>query len=121
MITNFEQITKELTTEEKIMVDTVTIILLSATVYKPVKSPELIWKIYAYHKYKYPKLSGPRLRKTINYIRSNSLLPIIGTSKGYFVSYDEEILSKQIKSLTERANSIMDCVYGLNKLLKNKV
>ena len=33
--------------------------------------------------------------------------------------YDEKELSDQIKSLTERANSILDCVFGLNKILKD--
>jgi len=64
------------------------------------------------------KIRGPRLRKLINHIRSNGLLPIIGTQHGYFVSYDVQDISDQIKGLTERANSILDCCYGLNKILK---
>lgn len=119
MITNFEQITKELNEKELEMVDTVISVLKDLK--HPVKSPELIWKIYFYDYARPVKLTGPRLRKIINYIRSNSILPVIATSKGYYVSYDEGELSSQIKSLTERANSIMDCVYGLNKILKNKV
>ena len=68
-------------------------------------------------KYKIRKLSGVRLRKLINYIRSTGQQPIIGSSKGYYVSFDAKDIQEQIKSLEERANSILGCSNGLSTFL----
>jgi hypothetical protein len=46
------------------------------------------------------------------------MLPIIGSSNGYYVSYDPDVIQEQIKSLKERANSILGCSNGLSKFLK---
>lgn len=63
------------------------------------------------------KLTGPRLRKLVNYIRSNGLLPLIATSQGYFTTDCKETIAEQIKSLQERANSIKNCAIGLENFL----
>ncbi len=121
MITNFEHITKELHSTDLMHVDYLISILSATTQEKPLKAPELVIRVNSYaFVYGLHMIDGARLRKMINYIRANSLIPVIATKSGYFVSYDEQILSSQIKSLTERSNSIMDCVYGLNKILKNE-
>lgn len=63
------------------------------------------------------KVTPPRLRKLVNHIRVNGLLPVIATSEGYFVSYDRDVIEKQIKSLYERASSIKSCADGLTKFI----
>jgi hypothetical protein len=63
------------------------------------------------------RLTQPRLRKLVNYIRSNSLIPLIATSQGYFTTDCKETIQSQIKSLNERANSIERCANGLKKFL----
>ena len=121
MITNFKHHTKELVNCELKHIDNLIAILSNVTKSKPMKTDELLKFVNYYGiENKLIKIRGARLRKLINYIRSNGLLPVIGTQSGYFVSYDEKDISDQIKSLTERSNSILDCCYGLNKILKNK-
>jgi len=54
------------------------------------------------------KVSAPRIRKIINYIRRTNLVPcLVSTSKGYFVSSDKEELENYIQSLSERAEAIL--------------
>ena len=53
-------------------------------------------------------LSGARIRKVVNFIRTKGLIPnLIATSKGYFVSDDEDELRKYIYSLRQRARAIL--------------
>lgn len=120
MITNFTNITYELTEDEIKHVNSLVLALKLRTKESAIKAPEIVksMNIFA-ERHDLCKMTDARLRKCINYIRSNSILPVIATSNGYYCSYDEKELSDQIKSLTERANSIMDTVFGLNKILKN--
>jgi hypothetical protein len=120
MITNFESITYELTEDELTHVNGIVLALKLRTKESAIKAPEIVksMNIFA-ERHNLCKMTDARLRKCVNYIRSNSILPVIAGSNGYYTSFDEKELSDQIKSLTERANSIMDCVFGLNKILKN--
>ena len=118
-ITNFENYTHELTDQE---MEILPIVIHGFRAYKknnPIKA-ELIVKrmnqFLADRKYKI-RLTGPRLRKLVNYIRSNSLLPLIATSQGYFTTDCKETIENQIKSLYERANSIERCANGLKEFL----
>lgn len=113
MITNFEDITHEMTEDEKKLVP---ILIKGFTAYgksNPIKAPDVISRL----KQKGYKITEPRLRKIINFIRSEGILPLIGTSKGYFVSYEREVIADQIKSLQERADSIANSAQGLKKFL----
>lgn len=118
-VTNFENYTHELTDQE---LEILPIVIHGFRAYKkknPIKA-ELIVKrmnqFLADRKYKI-RLTGPRLRKLVNYIRSNSLLPLIATSQGYFTTDCKQTIQEQIKSLQERANSIDRCARGLNNFL----
>lgn len=113
MITNFETTTHELTDKELSLVPLIIGGLKTKNKDNPIKEPEIVakMKIAGY------KLSGERLRKIVNYIRTNGLLPIIATSKGYYVSYDREEIEKQVKSLKQRSNSILSSANGLQKFL----
>ena len=113
MITNFETITEELTDEEKKIIPLLIKGFPKYTKDNPIKAPEVIRRFNE----KGYKLQEPRLRKMVNFIRSKGILPLMGTSKGYYVSYDKNEINLQIKSLRERADSIYNSAQGLNKFL----
>jgi hypothetical protein len=79
----------------------------------PIKAPEIIKRL----KEKGSKISEPRLRKIVNYIRTMGMIPLIATSKGYYVSFEMPDIQDQISSLKERANSINRCADGLSKFI----
>jgi hypothetical protein len=61
-----------------------------------------------------------RLRKMINYFRCTATLPVISTSKGYYVSYDKDDIIYMIKSLKARADAIYAASDGMDYILKQK-
>lgn len=67
---------------------------------------------------KFGKLTEPRLRKIVNHIRTNGILPVIATSKGYYVSHDRDEVYAQIQSLEQRRNAINQAIQGLTKWLE---
>ena len=119
MIQNFEEITIELTDEEKRLIPILIDGFKRRSKDNSIKAPDIITKIndgkerLGLKK----KLSEPRLRKLCNYIRSNSLLPLIATSNGYYCSYDKTEIEAQIISLQERADAIYNSAKGLRKFL----
>lgn len=113
MITNFEHITHEMTEDEKKLVPIMIKGFVAHGKGNPIKAPEIITKL----KDRGYKITEPRLRKIVNFIRSEGILPLIGTSKGYYVSYDREVVADQIKSLEERADSIYHSAKGMRKFL----
>ena len=121
MITNSKR-TYELTSDDMQHVKALVSALRLRTKETAIKAPEIIRHMNAYaDKHGICRMTDARLRKCVNYIRSQSILPVIADSQGYYCSYDEQELSNQIKSLTERANSIMDCVQGLRKIINKAV
>jgi len=117
MLTNFENITYELTEEELILVPDICEAFRKYTKDNPIKAPEIVKKIN-HNKLTKTKFTESRLRKICNYIRSNGMIPLIATSNGYYVDYSPEALQSQIKSLKERASSIYRCAAGLETFLK---
>ena len=115
MITNFELITEELTTDElKIL----PIIIQGFKCHKkdnPIKAPAIIISLNEYLQKQgfLIKITEVRLRKFVNYIRANGKLPLIATPKGYYISDDKNELRMQVKSLQERAKSILNAADGL--------
>ncbi len=120
MITNFENETPELNDKELAILP---VVIHGFRHYKkdnPIKANLIVKRLNVYlleHNHKI-KMTDVRLRKMVNYIRSNSLLPLIATSKGYFTSNNKKEIADQIKSLLERARSIERCAQGLNKYLE---
>lgn len=54
------------------------------------------------------KVNGARIRKIINHIRINNLLPnLIATSKGYYIETDKTKIKLYVESLRARAQAIM--------------
>lgn len=123
MITNFERITNELTDEEYDILP----FLINGFVTKDKDHAimshtivKLMNEFIEHRKITGIKMTDARLRKMVNYIRSNGLLPLIATSIGYYVSYDKEEIDKQILSMEERARSIIKAAEGMKKFSKQK-
>lgn len=124
MIENFEEHTEDLTEKELEYLNDVQEAMVKALSSSgmPKKQNELIILI---NHYLFERngmsccmiLKPVRLRKFVNYIRKNSLLPIIATSNGYFLSEDPAVIESQIKSLNQRAKSIRDAAEGLKHYL----
>lgn len=120
MITNFEEITEELSQEErKVMLDLI-VLLRQRSSTNPIKAPAIVRTININLAPGFRRITEVRLRKMVNFIRSRSMLPVIATSSGYYVSNDPEEIRAQIKSLQERANSINECADGLCYFLNPK-
>lgn len=118
MITNFENITHDLTEEELLLIPVMVKSFSRYSKEYPINAPDVVARFNASGA-KY-KLTEPRLRKMVNYIRSNGLIALIATSKGYYVSNEKDEIMKQVESLRQRANSIHRCADGL-QLLINKL
>lgn len=122
MITNFEEITSELTDLELTLIPVIVKGFKARTDENPIKAEEIIktMNIYLVKKGIKLKMTGSRLRKSCNYIRRNSIIPLIATSKGYYVPYKHDIVMAQIESLNQRASSIESCARGMSKFIFNK-
>lgn len=114
MITFFEEITVEISAEEKELAE----IILRQLKKRYNNKLESITggEIVSRMKQKGFEISQPRLRKCINYLRQLSE-PIIGTSNGYYYCENREDLIKQVISLEERAGAIMAAAHGIRKYL----
>jgi hypothetical protein len=54
------------------------------------------------------KLTGARIRKIVNHIRTNGLVKnLIASSAGYYISNDPDELEAYKQSLIQRANAIL--------------
>lgn len=122
MITNFEELTQELNESELKVIPALIAGFNTHSKRNPIKAPEIVKAMNQYILKNDLKMSftQARLRKCVNYIRSQGLLPLIATSKGYYVSKDHEEILNQIKSLRERANSIHASADGLERLIKKE-
>lgn len=107
MITNFEKITIELTEKEENLVP----VFVARFRNKPgreniVTNKKMIAGIEKVHGI---KLSEPRIRKIVQFIRINNLLPgLVGVSNGYFLTKDTNELESWIESMKQRENSIRE-------------
>jgi hypothetical protein len=105
MITNFEELTVELTKEEKSLVP----IIVDRFRKKPgrknmVSNPAIIEGLERTFGI---RLTEPRVRKIVQYIRINNLLPgLVGVSRGYFFTEDPEEIEAWIESMRQRENAI---------------
>jgi hypothetical protein len=118
MIKNFEKITKEMTEDEKKLVPLIIRGLSTRTKENPIKGAEIVSAINSQKdKYGIKLFSEPRLRKIVNFIRTESILPLMGTSNGYYCTKDRDELESQIESLTQRAEAIISSANGLKKFI----
>ena len=119
MITNFSEFTFPVTEDEKIILPILIKGLSTKTKDNPIHSDEICKRLNEYFKNSNIDivLSGVRLRKLTNFLRSEGVLPIIATSKCYYCSFDKLEIIKQIESLEDRANSILNSANGLKKFI----
>jgi hypothetical protein len=68
----------------------------------------MIWK---------SKMNGPRLRKMINWIRSNEVLGIVGDDKGYLETEDEDLLVEQAERQEQRIESQLRQLQGTRNVI----
>lgn len=60
-----------------------------------------------------------QVRKIINYIRNDNLVPcLIASQRGYYVTRDEAELEEYIKSLEDRIFAIMDVKFAMENQLE---
>lgn len=119
MVTGFEEYTHPLTADEISMLDFFVSIVKYRTKKTAIKSDVVVRQINAMCE---PlrlkqKISGARLRKIVNHIRRHSLLPLCGSSVGYYCTDDPAEIEREIKSLRERANAINAAAAGLSFFL----
>lgn len=122
-VTNFEDITYELTAEEQAIAGFVEKVIRSCTdETKAKKAKDIVYLVNHYIASEYnpkaAKMTEVRLRKFVNYYRSHGYIPICASSKGYFISFENEVLQLQVKSLKERAGGIHSAARGLEKWIK---
>lgn len=124
MVNYFEQITNELSDYEKETIVPLIIRGLQKKIGKTNVITNAEMRTAIEHKYNI-KITGARLRKVIQYIRlSGQIERLIATSKGYYISNDEEELENYVESLMQRAASISALAkqmnFQLNKFKKNE-
>jgi hypothetical protein len=117
MITNFEEETCPLSSEELKQIPLLIEVLKNTKKESPSRSDRVCWLFNNNKDENATRITGVRLRKLTNYIRSFGLLPIIATSKGYYCSYDKNEIKLQIQSLNERADAIRNSAKGLERFL----
>jgi uncharacterized Fe-S center protein len=121
MVTNFEDITAKLSQEERKLIPVLIRGFQRKTKSRAVKSNDILLalnKNLAEYGLK-QKITGPRLRKLCNIIRTKGILPLIATSKGYYVSYDRNEVLNEIHSLRDRAFAILNSAKGLEKFIQH--
>lgn len=102
MITNFEDITYELTIEEQSTISTIVKSLKEAN--EPLNNQKL--QIIIFDKLGL-NINGARLRKIINCIRTKNVLNnLLANSKGYYISENKIEIEKYVQSLQDRIDAI---------------
>jgi hypothetical protein len=121
MITNFEAITSPLTEDELKLIPYLVDGLKKRDKSNAIKGEEICSRLQDFKKNigisEKPKLTDSRLRKMVNYIRVNGLLPVGATSNGYFCITDRLEIERQVKSLKQRAEAINAAAEALNKFM----
>lgn len=108
MIKGFEEITQELNEEELNLVPTVVKGLMTKQGKAKAVTSTVICKAL--------NINGPRLRKIINHIRINNLLPALcSSSTGYYVATNMEEINDYIISLKQRIKAQVDVLNALEK------
>ena len=121
MITNFEAITSPLTEDELKLIPYLVDGLKKRDKKNAIKGEDICSRLQDFKKNigisEKPKLTDSRLRKMVNYIRINGLLPVGATSNGYFCITDRLEIERQVKSLKQRAEAINAAAEALNKFM----
>lgn len=118
MIDGFEDITQELTWEEREMLP---LIIKGLKSHKGADNPVTSKQIIAGMKKHGYVLSGARVRKIIHHIRVNRKVNcLLANGKGYWVSEDPTEIQTYLKSLSQRERSIKAVRSALNQDLTDQ-
>ena len=120
MLKGFEEKTNSITQQEIELAHRLIEAFKKRTSSNPILAHEICTKVNSTMNIDF-KLTEVRLRRIINYYRVNSILPVVSTKKGYYVSYDANEIRSCIDSLTQRINSMLECTYGLERIIKNEI
>jgi len=120
MITNFEEITHNLTDAELDLANKLIPAFKARTIENKISTRELVKKVSEFYKLPF-KFTDVRLRKIVNYYRTNCILPVCGSSDGYYVSYDVIEMKKTAVSLEQRTVSILASSFGMSKMIQNEL
>lgn len=118
MITNFEDITGELSTEDYQLVGELLRLFEAHTKNNPIKANEVVIIINQKNTQLKSKFTQVKLRKLSNFIRSKGMIGLIATSNGYYSSKDVKEIELQIQSLHERADAINNSAEGLKYVIQ---
>ena len=121
MITNFEDYTAMLSTYERDMIVPMLANELKTRVGAKyaIRNKELC---RMFNEKGYQKLTEPRVRKCINYIRVHGLVPhLIANNRGYFCATSIEQAEAYIESLDQRAKAIWAMRAALKRDLSGKL
>lgn len=121
MITNFEDITKELSKEDYGLLVQLIKGFERRTKLDPIKAPEIVKAMNNANPQLKSKFTAVKLRKLANFIRSKGMIGLIATSDGYYTSKDPAEIKKQIQSLNERAEAIANSARGMETYLNRLV
>lgn len=80
-----------------------------------IKGMEYIRVANGYFKTKFTEI---KLRKLVNWIRSNGILPLIADASGYYI--DDSSIEKQIQSLQSRQKGLQNAIDGLLKYQESR-
>ena len=121
MIEEFEDFTAELTVDEKgkLLPLVVDILKSRQGVRWAITNKEICESLRGSN---IPRVSGPRIRKVIHYIRENGLVPhLIATSRGYYVAETIQDVEDYIESLRKRNRSVGRIIDALSAQLNGKL
>lgn len=118
MVTNFEEITKELSQEDYQLLQQLIRCFEAHDKNNPIKAPKIVLGINNANPFLKRKFTEVKLRKLVNFIRSKGMIGLIATSDGYYSTKDIAEIKLQIKSLEERASAILNSSIGLEYLIQ---
>ena len=96
-ITNFSRETHELTLTEKALSNIVADVLQNTSYEKQKCNAEILAEVH-FKSHLNVNITSVRLRSIIHYLRTEKHIPILATSRGYYISYDTQIIALHVKS-----------------------
>lgn len=114
MLTGFEKYTESLSDYELNVLVPVFVQGLKTKIGKE-RAVTNSYMIKALKQQGYEKLSEPRVRKIINYIRCTGLIHnLVASSKGYWIETDQEERRKYVQMVEDRAKAMLGALKYIN-------
>lgn len=117
-ITNFEEITAKLSEEDYSLITQLLKGIEGRTKANAIKAPAIVKAMNEFNPNLKSKFTQVKLRKLVNFIRSEGMIGLIATSEGYYSTKNIVEIERQIQSLRERADAINNSANGLQKVIE---